>query len=270
MFEVKAKDVRELRMTTGAPMMDCKKALLESKGDMDAAVDWLRTKGVEVAGKKSGRDTSEGLVGVYVYKEDELLGGRVALVKCETDFVAKNEKFQAFVRDYAARTHTDNPVTDDEHTTLIATVGENVQVSTVKMIEGGSVIASYVHNQVAEGLGSIGVIVTLDGEPSDELAALGRDIAMHIAATNPQSVDEGSLDAEWLAHERSIFVEQAKDSGKPDNIIEKMVDGRMKKVVRENTLIHQLFVKDMDRTVGDILSEKNAKVLGFVRLSVGD
>ena len=124
--------------------------------------------------------------------------------------------------------------------------------------------------QIAAGLGSIGVVVVLEGEPSDELAALGKDVAMHIAALNPQAVDENSLDAEWLEHERAIFVEQAKESGKPDNIIEKMVDGRMKKTIRENTLVHQSFVKDSERSVADVLTEHGAKVLNFVRISVTD
>jgi elongation factor Ts len=271
MIEVTAKQVRELRSSTGAPMMTCKSALLECKGDVEAAKDWLRTKGVEVAGKKSGRDANEGLVGVCINNTDAGVSAAMVTVNCETDFVAKNVQFQEFVAKYAQRWSMGASVDSGELIELIAAVGENIQLGGNAVLNKTTgVVASYVHNKVAEGLGSIGVLVHLDGEPSDELASLAKDIAMHIAALNPKAVDENSLDAEWLAHERSIFVEQAKDSGKPEAIIEKMVDGRMKKVMRENTLFHQGFVKTPDRTVGDILTENNAAVSGFVRFAIGE
>ena len=257
MIEVTAKQVRELRVLTGAPMMDCKTALLESKGDMDIAKDWLRTKG---------------LVAVNVHKGKGVLPcAAIVKVNCETDFVAKNEIFQNFVSKYIK--HYQNgfvPYADSGPLTdLIAKLGENVKLGDPTHVQG-QVVAAYVHSQVADNLGSIGVVVALDGEPSDKLAVLAKDLAMHIAATNPRAIDETSLDQEWLDHERSIFVEQAKDSGKPEAIVEKMVDGRMKKVMRENTLVNQPFVKNAERTVGDLLCENNAKVIKFVRMSISD
>lgn len=271
MIEIKAKHVRELRNISGAPMMDCKQALLETKGNMDDAVDWLRKKGAQMADKKSGRDANQGLVGVHINQDDVgAITASIVEVNCETDFVAKNEVFQDFVADVAKRSAVGSDVADTEVTDLVAKIGENIKLGEKAVLHGGKVIASYVHNKVADDLGTIGVLVVLDGEPSDELAALGNDIAMHIAASNPKAVDESSLDQDWLAHERKIFVEQAQESGKPEAIIEKMVDGRIKKVVRENTLIHQPFVKNPDRTVADILSESNATVVEFIRIAVGE
>jgi len=268
---ITAAQVKELRTATGAPMMDCKTALTEANGDMDVAVDWLRARGVEVAGKKSGRDTDQGLVGVNVDAVEGMVATAVIVeVNCETDFVAKNEIFQEFVSDYAALQQNGVPFDLSVGlTTLVATVGENIQLGRNASVQG-EVVASYVHNQVAEGLGTIGVIVALNGIPSDELAVVAKDIAMHIAATNPKAVDESSLDQEWLAHEKQIFVDQAKDSGKPDSIIEKMVGGRMQKVIRENTLVSQSFVKDADTTVGKLLAANGASVVDFVRFAIGD
>lgn len=268
---ITATQVKELRTATGAPMMDCKTALTEAMGDMNAAVDWLRMHGVEVAGKKSGRNVDEGLIGIYLNKTDDGASASMVTVNCETDFVAKNEKFQQFVTECARLCSIGEEVDSDELTKLIATIGENIQLGDqVNVNASFGVVASYVHNQVAEGLGSIGVIVSLDGEPSDELAAVAKDIAMHIAATNPKAIDESSLDQGWLAHEKKIFVDQAKDSGKPENIIEKMVGGRMQKVIRENTLVSQPFVKDADTTVGKLLEAHGASVVDFVRFAIGD
>lgn len=268
---ITAAQVKELRTATGAPMMDCKTALTEANGDMEAAVDWLRTRGVEVASKKSSRDANEGLVGVYLNKTDDVVSASMVTVKCETDFVAKNEKFQQFVTKCAYLCSTGTAIDSAELTELIATVGENIQLGDQVNISAPSgVVATYVHNQAAEDMGTIGVIVVLNGTPSDELAAVAKDIAMHIAATNPKAIDESSLDQEWLAHEKQIFVDQAKDSGKPDNIIEKMVGGRMQKVIRENTLISQPFVKNPDTTVGKLLEAHGASVVDFVRFAIGD
>lgn len=266
---ITAAQVKELRTTTGAPMMDCKNALTEANGDIDAAVDWLRTRGVEVADKKSSRDTDQGLVGVYVTDATVEPLAVAVEVNCETDFVAKNGVFQKFVSYYAELFSFGQPDVTAELTTLIATVGENIQLGRSATVQG-DVVASYAHNQAAEGMGTIGVIVAVNGTPSDELAAVAKDVAMHIAATNPKAIDESSLDQEWLDHEKQIFVDQAKDSGKPDNIIEKMVGGRMQKVIRENTLLTQPFVKDMDKTVGDLLAEHDAIIVDFVRFAIGD
>lgn len=271
MTEIKAKQVKDLRTQTGAPMMDCKTALMETNGNIDDAIDWLRKRGAQVADKKSGRDATQGLIGIHVRREDDgMLYGAVVEVNCETDFVAKNEVFQNFVSNWAMRCTVVGNMSSEELNNLISKVGENIKLGSIATMKGGSVMASYVHNKVAGDLGSIGVLITLDGEPSEELASVAYEIAMHIAATNPRSIDESSLDSDWLAHERQIFVDQAKESGKPDNIIEKMVDGRMKKVIRENTLIHQSFVKDADKTVADILEENDATVTGFVRIAVGE
>lgn len=268
---ITATQVKELRTLTGAPMMDCKEALLEAMGDMNAAVDWLRMHGVEVAGKKSGRDANEGLIGIHLNKTDDGVSASMVTVNCETDFVAKNEKFQQFVTKCAHLCSTGVEVDSAELTELIATVGENIQLGDqINVNSPFGVVAGYVHNKVSEGLGSIGVLVALDGEPSDELASVAKDIAMHIAATNPKSIDEGSLDQGWLDHEKQIFVDQAKESGKPDSIIEKMIVGKMKKVIRENTLVSQPFVKDTEKTVGALLEENNATIADFVRFAIGD
>ena len=236
---------------------------------MKAAVAWLRTRGVEIAGKKSGRDTNHGLVGVNVSSDGPSPCAVIVEVNCETDFVAKNELFQKFVIDYARCYQLQANVETEKLTTLIATVGENIQLGRSSAVQG-NVVAAYTHNQVAEGLGTIGVVVALNGNPSDELAVVAKDIAMHIAATNPKAIDETSLDQDWLDHERQIFVDQAKETGKPDNIIEKMVNGRIQKVIRENTLVTQPFVKDADKTVGALLTENNATIVDFVRFAIGE
>lgn len=266
---VTATQVKEFRALTGAPMMDCKSALTEANGDIEAATDWLRTRGVEVAGKKSGRDTNHGLVGVNVSSDGPSPCAIIVEVNCETDFVAKNDVFQEFVTEYARRYQLGVPSIDEELTTLVATVGENIQLGRGSAVQG-NVVAAYVHNKAADGLGTIGVVVALDGTPSNKLDDLAKDVAMHIAATNPYAIDESSLVQEWLEHERQIFVDQAKETGKPDNIIEKMVEGRMKKVIRENTLVTQPFVKDADKLVGALLEENDAVIVDFVRFAIGE
>ncbi len=265
--------VKELRESTGAGMMDAKKALVETDGDLEAANDWLRTKGLAKAAKKSGRTAAEGLVGVAVE------GGKgVAVeVNSETDFVGKNAEFQAMV---AGITKTAFGVSDVEAlkaadmggkpvetviTDAISKIGENMSVRRMASIEG-DVVASYVHNAAATDMGSIGVLVALKG--GDE--AFGKMIAMHVAAVNPASLSEADLDPAVVAKERQILTDQARESGKPEQVIEKMIIGRMKKFMGEVTLLGQSFVVNPDVTVAEAAKEAGAEILGFVRLEVGE
>ena len=258
---VTAKMVKDLRQQTGAGMMDCKNALTEADGDMELANDILRKKGMKIADKKSGRDANEGLVGVRV--TDNV--AYVVEVNCETDFVARTEGFQNFVTGVL-----DNFGDKIDTTEIIATLGENIKVSNLSMVPMDTVLASYIHNQVVDGMGKIGVVVSLSGTASDELAALGTQIAMHIAASNPKAVSFGDLDPEFVEKERQIFTEQALESGKPAHIAEKIVEGRMKKMLSEVALLHQPFVVNPDKTVGEILEEAEATVVTFVRTEVGE
>ncbi len=270
---ITAAQVKELRDTTGAGMMDAKKALTETDGDMDAAVDWLRTKGLATAAKKSGRVAAEGLVGVAVD------GGKGVAVEinAETDFVAKNAEFQEMV---AAVTRAALGVDDVEAlkaaeidgqsvadliTDKIAKIGENMTLRRMASVEG-DVVASYVHNAAADGMGKIGVLVALKG--GDE--AFGKQVAMHVAAANPASLGEADLDPAVLEHERQIQIDIAKESGKPDNVIEKMIAGRMKKFLSEVTLLGQNFVINPDLTVAKAAEEAGAEIVGFVRMEVGE
>lgn len=270
---ITAKMVKELRDSTGAGMMDAKKALTETDGDMDAAVDWLRTKGLAKAAKKSGRTAAEGLVALAVE------GGKgVAVeVNSETDFVAKNADFQEMVKGIAAAALNAADVealaaadmggksVADTITDKIATIGENMSLRRMASVEG-DVVASYVHNAAAAGLGQIGVLVALKG--GDE--AFGKQVAMHIAAANPLALGEADLDADVVAKERQVQIDIAKESGKPDAVIEKMIVGRMKKYIAESTLLGQAFVVNPDLTVEKAAAEAGAEVLGFVRLEVGE
>ena len=264
--------VKELREATGAGMMDAKKALTENNGDMDAAQDWLRTKGLAKAAKKSGRVAAEGLVGVAVD------GGKgVAVeVNSETDFVAKNAEFQGMVAQIttAALGVSDldglkaadlggKPV-ETVLTDAIAKIGENMTLRRMDKIEGDAV-ASYVHNAASEGMGKIGVLVALKGADN----GIGKQLAMHIAATNPASLSEADLDPALVEREKSVLTEQARESGKPDAVIEKMIVGRMKKFFEEVTLLGQKFVMDPDKTVAEVAKEAGVEVLGFVRMEVG-
>ncbi|MEQ8291710.1 MAG: translation elongation factor Ts [Roseovarius sp.] len=265
--------VKELRDTTGAGMMDAKKALTENDGDMAAAVDWLRTKGLAKAAKKSGRTAAEGLVAVQVE------GGRgVAVeVNSETDFVAKNADFQKMVSDIAGVALGVSDVealkaadlggksVNDVITDKVATIGENMSVRRMAKIEGQTVV-SYIHNAAADGMGKIGVLVALNG--GDE--AFGRQIAMHIAATNPAALNEASLDAEIVEKERQIQIDIARESGKPEQVIEKMIEGRMRKFMAEVTLLGQAFVINPDQTVAEAAKEAGAEIAGYVRLEVGE
>jgi elongation factor Ts len=265
---ITAQMVKELREKTGVGMMDCKTALAETKGDMEAAVDWLRTRGLAKAAKKAGRVAAEGLIGVSG------AGNRAAMVELnsETDFVSRNEQFQGLVKLVAhAALKTDGKLASvlaqpaSSHLTVeaaitdaIATIGENMTLrrTAVLAVDEG-VVASYVHAAISPGLGKIGVIVGLKSSGDKEkLAALGRQIAMHIAAASPLAVDADRIDPETVRRERAIFAEQARESGKPENIIEKMVDGRLRKFYEESVLLKQAFIMDTENTVEAVL--KNA------------
>ncbi|QDC09846.1 elongation factor Ts [Oceanicola sp. D3] len=267
--------VKELRDKTGAGMMDAKKALTENDGDMEAAIDWLRTKGLAKAAKKSGRTAAEGLVAVKVE------GGKgVAVeVNAETDFVAKNAEFQEMVAGIAdVATGVDDvdalkaadmggKTVEAVITDKIATIGENMSIRRMAKIEGETVV-SYVHNAAAPGMGKIGVLVALKG--GDE--AFGKQVAMHVAAADPrpQALNEDELDQEIVEKERQVQMDIARESGKPEQVIEKMIVGRMKKFLAEITLLNQSFVINPDLTVAEAAKEAGAEIVGFVRLEVGE
>lgn len=289
MAEITAALVKELREKTGAGMMDCKKALAESGGDVEAAVDWLRKKGLAAAAKKSSRVAAEGLVGVATRGT----AGAVVEVNSETDFVARNDKFQAFVArlaelsldadgDVEALKATDYPRTGrnvaDELTHMIATIGENMNLrraASLSVAQG--VVTSYVHNSVVPGLGKIGVIVALESAaPADKLEELGRSIAMHIAAARPEALDVSSVDASLLDREREVLSDQARASGKPEEIIAKMVEGRLRKYYEEVVLLEQVYVIDGETKVKDIVAKAGkhlgapVALTGFVRYTLGE
>lgn len=265
--------VKELRESTGAGMMDAKKALVETDGDMEAAVDWLRTKGLAKAAKKSGRTAAEGLVAVLVD------GGKgVAVeVNSETDFVAKNGEFQTMVAGIAKAALGVNTVEElaeadlggksvaNTLTDKIATIGENMTLRRLEKLEG-DVVVSYVHNAATDGMGKIGVLVALTG--GDE--TIGKQIAMHIAAVNPAALSEADLDPAIVEKERQVQIDIARESGKPDAVIEKMIVGRMQKFVAESTLLSQQFVVNPDLTVEAAAKEAGATITGFVRVEVGE
>lgn len=265
--------VKELRESTGAGMMDAKKALTETDGDMEAAVDWLRTKGLAKAAKKSGRTAAEGLVGVAV----ERGRGVVVEVNSETDFVAKNAEFQTLVRDVARaalraddveglkRADVGGRTAEAAVTDAIAKIGENMAIRRMASLTGETVV-SYIHNAAGEGLGKIGVLVALSGTDT----GIGRQVAMHVAAANPAALDEAALDPAVVAKERQVQFDIARESGKPDAVIEKMLDGRMKKFMAESTLMGQTFVVNPDLTVAQAAREAGVQVTGFVRLAVGE
>jgi len=268
--------VKELRESTGAGMMDAKKALQETSGDMEAAVDWLRTKGLAKAAKKSGRIAAEGLVAVAVE------GGKgVAVeVNSETDFVGKNADFQTMVRDIARTALTvdstealaaaplnGKPVSE-VLTDAIARIGENMTLRRMVAVEGDTVV-SYVHNAAAPGMGTIGVLVAVKGD-ADKAQELGRQIAMHIAATSPASLSEADLDPALVEREKSVLTEQARESGKPEAVIEKMIQGRMSKFFEEVTLLGQKFVINPDITVAQAAKDAGIEVTGYARVAVGE
>jgi len=289
MAEISATTVRDLRERTGAGMMDCKKALAANDGDFEASIDWLRSKGLAAAAKKSGRTAAEGLVGVRVHG----LRGAVVEVNSETDFVAKNTQFQAFVRaavevaldmghDVAAIAAAPMPggtgTVGEALTNNIATIGENQSLRRAAILEVGTgLIAPYVHNQVADGLGKIGVLIALESAASaDVLAPLGRQLAMHVAAANPLALDDSGIDADLLTRERAIAREKAAGSGKPPEIVEKMIEGGVRKFASENALLSQVFVIDGKSKIADVVAKAakdagEAIVLkGFVRFQLGE
>ncbi|MEM7437950.1 MAG: translation elongation factor Ts [Pseudomonadota bacterium] len=270
---ITAAQVKELREKSGAGMMDAKKALTETDGDMEAAMDWLRTKGLATAAKKSGRTAAEGLVGVKVDG-----GAGVAVeVNAETDFVAKNADFQKMVSgivdaaigvadvDALLTADMGGKSVTDVVTDAIATIGENMSVRRMAKVEG-DVVASYVHNAATDGMGKIGVLVAMNG--GDE--GFAKQVCMHVAATNPQSLSEADLDQAVVEREMNVLTEQARESGKPENIIENMIKGRMKKFYSEVTLLNQSFVMNPDVTVGQAAKDAGAEIAGFVRLEVGE
>jgi len=272
-MSVTASQVKELREKSGAGMMDCKTALNETNGDIDAAIDWLRTKGLAAAAKKSGRIASEGLVAVSVSGQ---LGAMIEL-NSETDFVSRNEEFQQFAStlaklaleadDLDGLNAMDFPDTGrnvaEELTHKIATIGENMTLRRMqKLSVDDGMVVPYLHNAVADGLGRIGVLVGMEsGADGAVLSSLGKQIAMHIAATSPASLSVSDLDPELVAREREVLIEQAKESGKPQEIAEKMVEGRMRKYYEEVVLLEQTFVIDGENKVGAVV-EKAAKGAG--------
>ena len=288
MADITAATVKELRDRTGAGMMDCKKALGEVSGDMEAAIDWLRTKGLAAAAKKAGRTAAEGLVGVAV------TGNRGAIVEVnsETDFVAKNEQFQDFVRTVAglaltasgnvegllAASWPEGGTVQEKLTSNVATIGENQTLRRAAVLQvADGVIVSYVHNAAAPGLGKIGVLVALDSTgDKDALTALGRQLAMHIAAANPQALRGEDLDPSTIERERAIAAEKANESGKPADIVAKMVDGAIAKFRKESALLSQLFVMDNKTKIEDVVKAE-AKNIGaeieltaYVRFQLGE
>ena len=287
-MSVTAALVKELREKSGAGMMDCKKALAEADGDMEAAIDWLRTKGLATAAKKSGRVASEGLVSFAV----DGTRGAVIELNAETDFVARNTEFQEFAStlaglaldagDLDALSAADYPDTGrnvaEELTHKIATIGENMSLRRMATLSVGSgSIVSYMHNATAPGLGRIGVLVALESTAgADVLEGLGKQIAMHIAATSPASLSVDDLDPESVQREREVLIEQAKASGKPQEIAEKMVQGRMKKYYQEVVLLEQTSVIDGETRIADVVANagKDAgadiALTGYVRFNLGE
>ena len=284
---ITASMVKELRAKTGAGMMDCKKALVESNEDFESAIDWLRTKGLAAAAKKASRVAAEGLTAVSID------GTRAAVVEInsETDFVSRNEAFQGLVKKVAqiAVNYTDleslkSAKASSEHTVEeeivanIATIGENLNLRRMQAIEvNNGIVASYVHNASAEGMGKISVLVALESTGDKaKLMEVGKQIAMHVAAAKPQSLNKEGVDESLIQREKDIFTEQSRESGKPDNIIEKMITGRIRKFLEEIVLLDQAFVIDGKTKISDVVAnlakelETPVELKGFVRLEIGE
>jgi elongation factor Ts len=288
MTTITAAMVKDLREKTGAGMMDCKTALSETDGDMEAAVDWLRTKGLASAAKKAGRVAAEGLIGMAT----EGTAGALVEVNSETDFVARNDKFQDMVSTIARLAMKADSTEQlssmaygsggltvaDQLKEMVGSIGENMVLrrnERIKVSEG--VIGSYMHNAAAPGLGKIGVLVGLEsGGDKEKLAELGRKLAMHVAASNPLAVTQDDIDPTVIERERAVLVEQARESGKPENIIDKMVEGRLRKFYEEVALLSQIYVIDGESKVGDAVKAAEAdvgapvKITGFVRFALGE
>jgi elongation factor Ts len=289
MAEITAALVKDLREKSGAGMMDCKKALTECDGDLEAAIDWLRTKGLAAAAKKSSRVAAEGLVGMAVSGNK----GAIVEINAETDFVARNETFQGFVSDVAGLALAGNDDVEklqntaypngdgtvaDQLTHLISTIGENMNLRRVEALSvDKGVIAAYMHNATVPGLGRIGVIIALESDgDAGKLDEFGKQLAMHIASTNPQSVSKDDLDPDAIERERKVLSQQAKDSGKSEEIIAKMVEGRLRKFYEEVCLLDQTFVIDGESKIAKAVEAagKDAgasiTVKGFVRFALGE
>ena len=284
MSQVTASLVKELREKTGVGMMDCKTALKENNGDIEASIDWLRTKGIAKAAKKEGRIASEGLIAVE--KIDNVAS--IIEVNSETDFVARNEDFQNIVKKLSILSTKSNNLEDllekqldekdvkvkDYITEMIASIGENINLRRIDQISvTKGVIASYIHNQVVEGMGNIGVLVGLESEAdNNQLEDLGKKLAMHIAATNPISINIEDIPTDVLEREKNILEEEARASGKPEEIIEKMTEGKLKKYYQESVLLEQIFVVDGESKISDILNslDKPVKIKEFIRMGLGE
>jgi elongation factor Ts len=289
MAEITTSLVKELRERTGAGMMDCKRALTEVDGDLESATDLLRKKGLAAAAKKAGRVASEGLVGMTLAGT----AGALVEVNAETDFVARNDNFQELVRRVlalapqakgdlgalrSARVEATGRTVEEEVTQAVAVIGENMNLRRTAYLEVGfGVVAGYLHNQLAPGLGKLGVLVALASTgDAGRLAELGRQLAMHVAASNPHAVSADKVDPALVQRERAIYADQARASGKPENIVEKMVEGRMRKFYEESVLLEQAFVVDPDKRVKEAV-QAAAKEIGapievvaFVRLALGE
>jgi elongation factor Ts len=288
MAEITAALVKELREISGAGMMDCKKALVENNGDLDQSVDWLRKKGLAAAAKKAGRVAAEGLVGVIA----EGTNGALVEVNCETDFVARNEQFQGFVGAVtelalgasdvealkAQKLPGEGHTVAEKLTQLVATIGENMMLRrTAKISISNGVVAAYMHNSAAPNMGKIGVLVGLESTGDKaKLAALGKQIAMHVAASNPQALTIDAVDPAMLERERAVLAEQAKASGKPEEIIGKMVEGRLRKYYEDVVLLEQVYVHDQELRVKQAVEKAGkelgapVKIAGFVRFALGE
>ncbi|WP_431858815.1 translation elongation factor Ts [Azospirillum sp.] len=289
MAEITAALVKELREKTGAGMMDCKKALGETNGDLEGAVDWLRKKGLAAAAKKSGRVAAEGLVAVATAGT----AGAAVEVNAETDFVARNDKFQGFAAEaakvalttgtdiealkaaaYPGAAHT----VQDELTSLIATIGENMNLRrAAKLSVSAGVVTSYIHTAIAPGLGKIGVLVALESTgDAAKLTELGKSIAMHVAAARPEALDIADVDVSALEREKNVLADQARASGKPESIIEKMVEGRLRKYYEEVCLLEQTYVIDGETKIRKVVEAAAkdvgapVKLTGFVRFALGE
>ena len=289
MAEVTAALVKELREKTGAGMMDCKRALGDSGGDIEAAVDWLRKKGLSAAARKAGRVAAEGLIGVATRGPV----GAVVEVNSETDFVARNREFQSFVRAVSqlaldgdgeleslkeAEFPGSGRTVEEELTHLLSTIGENIVLRRVKRLSTGKgAVFSYIHNALGPGIGKIGVLVTLASTaPADQLAGLGKQLAMHVAAANPLYLDIASVPQAALDREREVLREQARASGKPDSVVDKMVEGRLRKFYEEFVLVEQIFVLDQETKISKVVEQASKaagtpiRVASFARFALGE
>jgi elongation factor Ts len=287
MADISASMVKDLREQTGAGMMDCKAALTETKGDMDAAVDWLRKKGLSKAAKKAGRVAAEGLIGLAIAGKK----GVAVEVNSETDFVSRNDLFQGLVKMIAnvalgtgadvekiKAAKTGSITVQEAINDTIAKIGENMNLRrAVELSVGNGVIGSYVHNSVSDGLGRIGVLVALESSgKADELSALGRLVAMHVAAANPQALDAASLDPAIVKREKDVLADKFRQQGKPDNVIDKIVESGLKTYYKEVCLLDQAYIHEPDKTVAQALKAAEGKVggpikiSGFVRYALGE